>query len=227
MNTTTRNGADLVALDQAKQRLNASIQWLRHGSLLDSTPLLSVSDMEVIAAALAPFPQGGEVPSDERAAFDRYWAATDDASPWLAWKASAALRATPASTTSEATSDKDQQIATLWEQIAHRDRIADVLRAQIDSAAQVLEAAWQPISTAPKYTPIRLYAQGGGFYDEDFNPSGSVEGHWCDDSGWIGAFWDGEHDCWQRREDIVPTHWMPLPAAPDAARLSPPVGGAE
>jgi hypothetical protein len=81
---------------------------------------------------------------------------------------------------------------------------------------------WQPIATAPKHTPIRLYAQGGGFYDEDFNPSGSVEGLWSDDIGWSGAFWDGEHDCWQRRDDIVPTHWMPLPEPLAIDRLAAP-----
>lgn len=70
---------------------------------------------------------------------------------------------------------------------------------------------WQPIKTAPKdNTVIRLYAQGGGFYDEDFNPSGSVEGFWCDGS-WSGLFWDNQHDTWFRREGIVPTHWQPLP----------------
>ena len=75
-----------------------------------------------------------------------------------------------------------------------------------------------PISSAPKYTPVRLYAQGGGFHDEDFNPSGSVEGHWSDDTHWCGAFWDPAHDCWQRRDGIVPTHWMPLPAPPKSAQ---------
>lgn len=81
--------------------------------------------------------------------------------------------------------------------------------------------AWPPIKTAPKYTPIRLYAQGGGFYDEDFNPSGSVEGHWSDDTHWCGAFWNPEQDCWDRRDGIVPTHWMPLPAAPGVSAAPP------
>ena len=85
-------------------------------------------------------------------------------------------------------------------------------------AAAPVAQGWQPIETAPKYTPIRLYAQGGGFYDEDFNPSGSVEGHWSDDTHWSGAFWDPHQDCWYRRDGIVPTHWIPLPAPPEAIR---------
>jgi hypothetical protein len=83
----------------------------------------------------------------------------------------------------------------------------------IDFKQATDQGGWQPIATAPKNTPIRLYAQGGGFYDEDFNPSGSVEGQWTDGT-WCGAFWDPVHDTWFRRDDIVPTHWMPLPAAP-------------
>lgn len=85
-------------------------------------------------------------------------------------------------------------------------------------------AGWQPISTAPKFVPVRLYAQGGGFHDEDFNPSGSVEGHWSDDTAWCGAFWNPEQDCWDRRDGIVPTHWQPLPNPPEDLAHAAPAG---
>lgn len=88
---------------------------------------------------------------------------------------------------------------------------------QPNAAAQEQQAGWLPIATAPKYVPIRLYAQGGDFHDEDFNPSGSVEGHWSDDTAWCGAFWNPEQDCWDRRDGIVPTHWQPLPDPPATA----------
>lgn len=80
---------------------------------------------------------------------------------------------------------------------------------------------WQPISTAPMYTPVRLYAQGGGFHDEDFNSSGSVEGFLSDDGNWCGAFWNPEQDCWDRRDGIAPTNWMPLPSPPARGNESP------
>lgn len=98
--------------------------------------------------------------------------------------------------------------------------------------AQQDTSGWRPIATAPKNTPVRLYAQHGGFYDEDFNQSGSVEGHWTDGIGWSGAFWDSVHDTWFRREGIVPTHWQPLPepmagdpgATPPAEKQAAPSG---
>lgn len=91
--------------------------------------------------------------------------------------------------------------------------LLDATRAALTPAARQ-PSGWMPIETAPKdNTVIRLYAQGGGFYDADFNPSGSVEGFWCDGE-WCGAFWDPQQDTWFRRDGIVPTHWMPLPPAP-------------
>lgn len=91
---------------------------------------------------------------------------------------------------------------------------ADQMQAYALAAIAGQGDAWQPIETAPMYTPVRLYAQGGGFHDEDFNPSGSVEGFLSDDGNWCGAFWNAEQDDWDRRDGIVPTHWMPLPAPP-------------
>ena len=76
------------------------------------------------------------------------------------------------------------------------------------------DGAWRPIETAPKDgTPVRLYA--AALVHEDFNPSGSVEGYWQDDEGWVGALWDGCQDCWNATT-IRPSHWQPLPAPPEA-----------
>jgi hypothetical protein len=73
-------------------------------------------------------------------------------------------------------------------------------------------AEWQPIATAPKDgLPLRLFCEG--FINPDFNPGGSVEGQWCDDLGWVGAVWNPEQDCWDTNQ-IVPTHWQPLPLPP-------------
>jgi hypothetical protein len=79
---------------------------------------------------------------------------------------------------------------------------------------------WQPIDTANKHgAPVWLFDPA--LIDEDFNPTGTVDGHWQDDVGWMGAVWDGYRDEWST-EQVNPTHWMPrtkpsdLPAEPKA-----------
>jgi hypothetical protein len=88
------------------------------------------------------------------------------------------------------------------------ERCADELATLLPAPQQ---ETWQPISTAPDTQVIRLFASE--LIDADFNPSGSVEGQWTDDEGWIGAVWNPCHDCWDTRP-IQPTHWQPLPSPP-------------
>lgn len=71
-------------------------------------------------------------------------------------------------------------------------------------AASEKDRQWQPIETAPKdgtrvmiYTPDMMGAVETGFYHEFTIPPG-----WCADT---------------RGKPRSPTHWMPLPKAPDAA----------
>lgn len=62
------------------------------------------------------------------------------------------------------------------------------------------QAQWQPIETAPKDVPIlAAWASDGGVHIV----------YWSDSygGGWIGHY----------PETIEPTHWMPLPAPPEAA----------
>lgn len=91
----------------------------------------------------------------------------------------------------------------------------DQARAAMEVARKLREGAiewWRPIATAPKDgTPIRIYADG--LKDEDFNPSGSVEGFWQDGEGWLGAVWNPQHDYWMALP-MKPTHWQPLPEPP-------------
>ncbi len=57
-------------------------------------------------------------------------------------------------------------------------------------------------------TPVLLFSEG--FIDDDFCPTGWVEGHCCD-GAWQAAIWNGYTDQWDTRE-VVPTHFQPLPA---------------
>ncbi len=93
------------------------------------------------------------------------------------------------------------------------DRI-DTALARIDSALSAHEAqGWRPIESAPKDgTPLRLFAES--LIDEDFNPSGSAEGHWCDDVGWQAALWNDSAEEFYTAV-IYPTHWQPLPPPPE------------
>jgi len=54
----------------------------------------------------------------------------------------------------------------------------------------------------------------------DFNPSGVVEGHWCDDEGWHAAVWCGYHDEFHTKF-VTPTLIMVIPsiAAPQPTAL--------
>jgi|GEM_PF-3149976 len=80
---------------------------------------------------------------------------------------------------------------------------------------QHLAPQWQPIETAPKDRQVLFLVPEFGVYAE---------------SPWIGG-WSHLHEVWTLKTPYViegkavivndvptPTHWMPLPAAPDAAR---------
>lgn len=98
-----------------------------------------------------------------------------------------------------------------------QDRVRRGLVKRIEELEQAVtrlkaQLTWQPIATADKYgPPLRLYAKE--LLHEDFNPSGSVEGYWQDDQGWIGVVWCDEHDHWVAKV-IFPTHWMHFPPPP-------------
>jgi len=88
------------------------------------------------------------------------------------------------------------------------------------------ERSWQPIDTAPKNKTILLGYKNecdkwrtvrGQWFDQSY-----IDENWdeCDDTsdmeGWYETSVESDDipNCWK----IRPTHWMPLPPAPDAAR---------
>ena len=75
---------------------------------------------------------------------------------------------------------------------------------------------WRPIgqiTDKEKHEP-GLWLHDPELIDEDFCPSGCVEGCWCEDEGWYGAVWNGSQDVWNTSV-ISPTHFMFLPPPPD------------
>lgn len=79
---------------------------------------------------------------------------------------------------------------------------------------------WQKIEDiqpGARYHPgLLLYAES--LIDEDFNPEGVVEGHWCDGDGneegfWQAAVWCGYHDLFETKA-VKPTHFMLKPERP-------------
>jgi hypothetical protein len=73
-----------------------------------------------------------------------------------------------------------------------------ILGTTIGGAPAAIAPAWQPIDTAPKDGDVLIYVTET---DEQFV-----------------AYWD---DCWRFAPNAklkTPTHWMPLPAAPEAGK---------
>jgi hypothetical protein len=79
---------------------------------------------------------------------------------------------------------------------------------------------WQPIETAPKdgtevllfYPEMQTAVRVGYWYHSVTTMNGKVtsdSAHWSADP--TLGFWLGE-----KRKPILPSHWMPLPAAPEA-----------
>ncbi|MCK5644299.1 MAG: hypothetical protein KAJ19_26100 [Gammaproteobacteria bacterium] len=64
---------------------------------------------------------------------------------------------------------------------------------------------WQEIESAPKGPMLLLFSPD--FIDEDFNPSGVVDGYWNDDAGWCCWQWNGCQDCYMTVEGQGPTMW--------------------
>ncbi|WP_163004415.1 hypothetical protein [Pseudomonas viridiflava] len=83
---------------------------------------------------------------------------------------------------------------------------------------------WHPISAindTNRYEPSFLL-HCPDLICSDFNPSGVVEGHWCDDEGWQAAVWCGYHDEFHTKF-VTPTLIMTIPSI--AAPQPPALGG--
>ncbi len=81
---------------------------------------------------------------------------------------------------------------------------------------------WHPIisiNDSNRYEPSYLL-HCPDLICSDFNPSGVVEGHWCDDEGWQAAVWCGYHDEFHTKF-VTPTLIMTIPsiAAPQPPAL--------
>lgn len=90
--------------------------------------------------------------------------------------------------------------------------VSDWAYARADHILQALqaaeEAAWQPISTAPRDgTPLWLFARA-----KNATTAAQVVGWYLDEHGWIEAAFAPNHPV-----GLVPTHWQPLPPRPGAA----------
>lgn len=66
---------------------------------------------------------------------------------------------------------------------------------------------WYDIKLAPKNgVPVLLWSKD--FIDEDFNPSGTIDGYFDEQRGWTGAIWNGCQDVWDTVPYLEPTHFM-------------------
>lgn len=66
---------------------------------------------------------------------------------------------------------------------------------------------WNKIEKVPKDgTPILLWSID--FIDEDFNPTGIIDGYFDEQLGWMGAVWDGCRDSWETKEYLEPSHFV-------------------
>jgi len=103
--------------------------------------------------------------------------------------------------------DKEGQRAWLQNELDAALRRIDGLNAQHEG--------WQPIETAPKDGTVVLL----------LSPEGEDEGHWEEvrycvlgsPQGAFGAGWVDSTNNLPIYAEFEPTHWMPLPAAPDSA----------
>ncbi|WP_236470600.1 hypothetical protein [Pseudomonas syringae] len=89
---------------------------------------------------------------------------------------------------------------------------------------KLVPGIWHPISAindTNRYEPSFLL-HCPDLICSDFNPSGVVEGHWCDDEGWQAAVWCGYHDEFHTKF-VTPTLIMTIPSI--AAPQPPALGG--
>ncbi|WKW34354.1 hypothetical protein KIH13_12305 [Pseudomonas viridiflava] len=89
---------------------------------------------------------------------------------------------------------------------------------------KLVPGIWHPISEINDTNRYELsfLLHCPGLICSDFNPSGVVEGHWCDDEGWQAAVWCGYHDEFHTKF-VTPTLIMTIPSI--AAPQPPALGG--
>ncbi|UBY97472.1 hypothetical protein LCG56_26675 [Pseudomonas cannabina pv. alisalensis] len=83
----------------------------------------------------------------------------------------------------------------------------------MSSERKLAPGVWHPISAindSNRYAPSFLL-HCPDLVCSDFNPSGVVEGHWCDDEGWQAAVWCGYHDEFHTKF-VTPTLVMTIPS---------------
>ncbi|MDU8454865.1 hypothetical protein [Pseudomonas syringae group sp. J254-4] len=89
---------------------------------------------------------------------------------------------------------------------------------------KLVPGIWHPINAindGNRYEPSFLL-HCPDLICSDFNPSGVVEGHWCDDEGWQAAVWCGYHDEFHTKF-VTPMLIMTIPSI--AAPQPPALGG--
>ena len=95
----------------------------------------------------------------------------------------------------------------------------DGLRKPPNTKDRQMEMKWQPIETAPRDgTSVLL---GGGYYyceerNAEIRTAAAAAWHWVavpENGAWLMAGLEGGYD-WLCYRD--PTHWMPLPPAPES-----------
>lgn len=125
------------------------------------------------------------------------------------------FRAALAATQAEPIYQVQHNSGSWWDTDEHEYRVT-FLEKRIVYAAPVLETAtqagWQPIETAPKDgTPVMLFAR-------HVRATASIR---------IVGWWNPVIKCWidsvfspNVPQRIIPSHWMPLPAAPESSVAS-------
>lgn len=114
--------------------------------------------------------------------------------------------------------EEGESAQTAW--VERRHAAMEALRAEL------AKDEWQPIETAPKGRKLivgylnranRWRTVMGCYYEPETLESEETE------SGWAEAGWYEESDTYDviMPCDCEPTHWMPLPAPPLAARETP------
>lgn len=117
---------------------------------------------------------------------------------------------------SAAFAERDKLISELERELAENQRLNGMgsereaaLMSKVEQLERELEAVrkdvqWRPIETAPRDKTIvaLLRLNGDGSFTYGY-------GYYVPMDGWR---------CWAHHEYKPPTHWMPLPPAPDAAK---------
>jgi hypothetical protein len=114
---------------------------------------------------------------------------------------------TPLQKAAQAALDSYSDVNTVFATIGYMNALRDALVAELLSAALSAPAGWQPIESAPKdHSTLLLWGR-----------------YWSEGQGWFQSplmgRWTAVRDRWEcvwggRWFGVRPTHWMPLPAAP-------------